>query len=182
MTPSLVLDHDLDSAPAAARSHLEATRAHLGFVPVGMARQAEAPEVLDAFAQLNRLWARGQLTQREREVVIFTVAHASGCDLCLAFHGAMLRQMGDRTLADELRTEAPLADDRLAALRRFTRSLLASRGDVPDDERAAFLAAGFTARHALEVVLGVATYTLSTFANRFVRAPVDPPLLAAPRG
>lgn len=176
MTPSLVLDHDLDTAPAGARSHLEATRAQLGFVPVGMSRQAEAPELLDAFAQLNRLWARGQLAQREREVVIFTVAHASGCDLCLAFHDMILRRTGEPGLADELRAEAPLSDDRLAALRRFTRSVLASRGDVPDDERAAFLAAGFTARHALEVVLGVATYTLSTFANRFVRAPVDPQL------
>ncbi len=57
--------------------------------------------------------------------------------------------------------------------------MLASRGDVPDDERAAFEAAGFTARHALEVVLGVATYTLSTFANRLVRAPVDPQLQSA---
>ena len=176
MTPSLVHEHDLASAPAGARQHLEATRNRLGFIPVGMARQAEAPEVLDAFAQLNRLWARGELTQREREVVIFTVAHHSGCELCLAFHGAMLRRSGDAELAVELDTESPINDARLAALRRFTRALLASRGDVPDDERAAFLAAGFTARHALEVVLGVATYTLSTFANRLVRAPIDPQL------
>jgi len=178
MTPILVRDHDLATAPDGARPHLEATQKRLGFVPVGMARQAEAPEVLDAFLQLNRLWSRGDLADREREVVIFTVAHHSGCDLCLAFHGAMLRSTGDVTLADELRAETPLSDSRLAALRRFTRAVLASRGDVPDDERTAFLAAGFTARHALEVVLGVATYTLSTYANRFVRAPVDRQLLA----
>ena len=176
MTPSLVHDHDLLSAPAGSRAHLEATQKHLGFVPIGMARQAESPEVLDAFAQLNRLWARGELTAHEREVVIFTVAHHSGCELCLAFHGAILRRTGDGVLATDLRSEAPLADPRLAALRRFTRALIASRGDVPDDERAEFLAAGFTARHALDVVLGVATYTLSTYANRLVRAPVDPQL------
>lgn len=179
MTPSLVHDHDLTSAPAGARAHLEGTQKMLGFIPVGMARQAEAPEVLDAFVQLNKLWARGELTSREREVVVFTVAHDSGCDLCLAFHGAILRRTGDAELAQQLRAEAPLPEDRLAALRRFTRSVIASRGDVPDDERAAFEAAGFTARHALEVVLGVATYTLSTFANRLVRAPVDPQLQGA---
>lgn len=176
MTPTLVRDHDLSSAPAGARAHLEATQKFLGFIPVGMARQAESPEVLDAFAELNKLWARGELTEREREVVVFTVAHHSGCDLCLAFHDALLRRGGDAALATELGTEAPLADPRLSALRRFTRAALASRGDVPDDERASFLAAGFTARHALEVVLGIATYTLSTFANRLVRAPVDPQL------
>lgn len=179
MLPALVLDHDLTTAPPGARPHLEGTQKRLGFIPVGMARQAEAPEVLDAFVQLNKLWARGELTAREREVVVFTVAHDSGCDLCLAFHTAILRRGGDAALADELRAQASLADERLAALRRFTRAVIASRGDVPDDERAAFEAAGFTARHALEVVLGVATYTLSTFANRLVRAPVDPQLQSA---
>lgn len=179
MTPVLVHDHDLSSAPAGARPHLEGTQKMLGFIPVGMARQAEAPEVLDAFVHLNKLWARGELTAREREVVVFTVAHHSGCDLCLAFHSVMLQRTGDAVLAHELRAEAPLTDDRLGALRRFTRAVIASRGDVPDDERGAFEAAGFTARHALEVVLGVATYTLSTFANRFVRAPVDPQLLTS---
>ena len=173
MSLPLIIDHDLDSAPPSARALLEATHKRLGFIPVGMARQAEAPELLDAFTQLNRLWARGELTQRERETVIFTVAHHSGCELCLAFHDAILRGTGDAELAVELRDNAPLSDERLAALRRFTRAVIGSRGDVPDDERAAFGDAGFTARHALEVVLGVATYTLSTFANRFVRAPVD---------
>ncbi|MFJ6697187.1 hypothetical protein ACIQM4_14105 [Streptomyces sp. NPDC091272] len=32
----------------------------------------------------------------------------------------------------------------------------------------AFCAAGYTRRNALEVVLGIGTYTLSTFANRLV--------------
>jgi AhpD family alkylhydroperoxidase len=112
MTPALVLDHDLSSAPAGARPHLEGTQKMLGFIPVGMARQAEAPEVLDAFVQLNKLWSRGELTAREREVVVFAVAHDSGCDLCLAFHTAILRRGGDAALADDLRSEAPLADAR----------------------------------------------------------------------
>ena len=57
--------------------------------------------------------------------------------------------------------------------------VVAARGDVPDDERAAFAAAGFGPAHALDVVLGVATYTLSTYANRLVRAPVDDELRSA---
>ncbi len=36
------------------------------------------------------------------------------------------------------------------------------------DELTAFLAAGYTHRNALEVVLGIGTYTMSTFANRLV--------------
>ena len=45
-------------------------------------------------------------------------------------------------------------------------------GDVPAEELEAFTRAGYTARNALEVVLGIGTYTLSTFANRLTGAPL----------
>ncbi len=53
---------------------------------------------------------------------------------------------------------------------------MACRGQVSDVELQAFFDAGFQQRHALDVVVGVAAYTLSTFANRLTRAPVDPQL------
>jgi len=172
-------DHDLDSAPAASRPFLESTLAQTGFLPVAMRRLAASPPVLDAFARLNAIWARGALDAREREVVVFTVAHHAGCELCLAFHTMLLA--GEPGLARALQGHQPL-EPRLDALRRFTRAVIASHGDVPDDERAGFEAAGYGPAHALDVVLGVATYTLSTYANRLVRAPIDEPLrLAAAR-
>ncbi|WP_179118497.1 hypothetical protein [Saccharothrix sp. ALI-22-I] len=48
--------------------------------------------------------------------------------------------------------------------------MLATSGEVPDDELTEFLNAGFTTRNALEVVLGIGTYTMSTLADRLVRA------------
>ena len=43
---------------------------------------------------------------------------------------------------------------------------------------AAFLACGYTRQHALEVVLGIGTYTMSTLANRLTDAPLDDRLSA----
>jgi alkylhydroperoxidase family enzyme len=77
-----------------------------------------------------------------------------------------------------LREGKPLDDPRLDAVRLFTVRVLETTGAVPDDELAAFLAAGYTERNALEVVLGIGTYTMSTLANRLVEAPVDEPLAA----
>jgi hypothetical protein len=42
---------------------------------------------------------------------------------------------------------------------------------VGDEALHAFLGHGYTARNALEVVMGIGTYTMSTLANRLVRAP-----------
>jgi alkylhydroperoxidase family enzyme len=44
-------------------------------------------------------------------------------------------------------------------------------GDVDDLAMESFLAAGYTPRQALDVVLGIGAYTISTFANRLTRAP-----------
>jgi alkylhydroperoxidase family enzyme len=52
-------------------------------------------------------------------------------------------------------------------------------GDVGDEALRAFLDAGYTARNALEAMLGIGTYTMSTFANRLTRAPVDEALTSS---
>ncbi len=44
-----------------------------------------------------------------------------------------------------------------------------------------FLAYGYTEQNALEVVLGIGAYTLSTLANRLTGAPVDEQLAAFAR-
>jgi hypothetical protein len=40
--------------------------------------------------------------------------------------------------------------------------------------RARFVAAGFTAAQALEVVLGIETYAPTTYTDRLTGAPLDP--------
>ena len=66
-----------------------------------------------------------------------------------------------------------MGDERLEAIRVFTLRVLDTAGDVGDDALAAFLASGYTPQQALEVVLGIGTYTMSTLANRLTDAPLD---------
>ncbi len=106
----------------------------------------------------------------EREVVTFVVATTNQCHYCVAMHS---RIAAESIEVAALRDGRPMADARLEAVRRLTLAVIAARGAASDEELAAFEAAGFGAQHALEVVVGVATYTLSTFANRVTRAPLD---------
>ena len=62
-------------------------------------------------------------------------------------------------------------------MRAFVLGVLATAGAVDDETMDAFLAAGYTPRNALEVVLGIGAYTTSTFANRMIKAPIDGPLM-----
>jgi AhpD family alkylhydroperoxidase len=163
--------HTLDSAPAASRPMMESTVEHLGHLPPAVARLAESPEMLDGFLQASARFEASTMDPLSREVVVMTIATRNGCRVCVAMHTGRLRELDAGTeLITALRAGEAPADPRLAALRHFTLRVLATTGEVPEDEVAEFLAAGYTRRNALEVVLGIGTYTMSTLANRLVRA------------
>lgn len=173
----MFVDHTVETAPAAARRTIAATEKRLGYLPAAVARLAEAPALLDGFLKLSAMFEATSLDQLARETVIMTMATRNRCHLCVAMHTAKLRQLdADPALVTALRDEKPLPDERLAALRDFTIAVLDTAGGVSDEELTTFTSAGFTARQALEVVLGIGAYTMSTLGNRLTRAPVDEPL------
>lgn len=174
---SRFIPHAPESAPERSRPLLAAVQQKQGFLPDAVARLSESPHVLSTLLQQFKAFEATTLSPLEREVVTFTVARTHDCHLCLALHTALLHARGtDAAVLQALRTGTPIGDARLEALAGFTREVLAHAGAVPDTAWTAFFAEGFTRAQALEVVLGVAVYTLSTFANRLVEAQVDAPL------
>jgi len=172
-------DHTLESAPAASRRAMEATTRQLGYLPAAMARLASSPELLDGFLKMSALFDTTTLDPIAREVVIMTVATRNGCHICIAIHSARLSALGaSEDLIAALRDASPVPDERLAAVQVFTTQVLDTVGGVGDEALDAFLAHGFTTRNALEVVLGIGAYTMSTLANRMTQAPLDYQLAA----
>jgi AhpD family alkylhydroperoxidase len=174
-------EYTIESAPAGSRGFMAATQQHLGYLPAATARWAASPHLLDGFAKLNTIFENCTLDPVAREVVVMTVATRNGCHICIAMHTARLAVLGaEASLVAALRDASPvaLADERLEAIRAFTLRVLDTVGDIGDDALQAFLASGYTRQNALEVVLGIGTYTMSTLANRLTDAPVDAQLSA----
>lgn len=80
----------------------------------------------------------------------------------------------EQPLIAALRSGAPLADSKLEALRQFTLALMKKNGKVSNEERSAFLDAGYEPKHALAVVIGIAQKALSNFVNHLAQTPLDP--------
>ena len=171
--------HTAETALPAARRSMAAVGEKQGFVPAAVALMAESPETLDGFLRLSAIFDHCTLDPLARETVIMTVAVRNGCHLCVALHTGRLTALGaDAGLIAALRTASPLPDARLAAAAVFTRRVLDTAGEVGAPALREFLRHGFTRRNALEVVLGIGAYTLSTLANRLTGAPVDNQLRA----
>lgn len=170
--------HTLETAPAQSRPFLERALQNNGYLPNLVAALANAPAAVEAYFTVAAINARSGLSLAEREVVQITAASVHGCDFCVAGHSAIaLGKAGfSRSAVHALHEGRSTGDERLDALARFTRAVIASRGNVTDAELDALLAAGFERAHALDVVLGVSLATLCNFANNLARNEINPEL------
>ena len=179
MIEALFPDLTPESAPPGSRRTMTATAGHLGYLPAALARMAASPQLMDGFLTASGLFESSTLDPLAREVLVMTMAVRNGCHICVAMHTASLaRLQADEPLIAALRDGRPVADETLAAIQTFTLEVLEAAGAVSDDQLAAFLKHGYTPRNALEVVLGIGAYTMSTLANRMTRSPVDDQLAA----
>ena len=167
-------EYTIESAPAGSRRFMAATARQLGYVPSATARWAASPQLLEGFARMTGLFDACSLEPVAREVVIMTMATRNGCEICVAMHTARLTSLGaPEEVISALRCGAALEDARLEAVRVFTLRVLQTAGAVGDPALQAFTTAGYTSQNALEVVVGIGAYTMSTLANRLTGAPVD---------
>ncbi|MFE9747232.1 carboxymuconolactone decarboxylase family protein [Saccharothrix saharensis] len=167
--------HDETTAPEAARPHLEAGRARLGFVSSLNAVMAESPELLAGYNALAEQFTKSSLPAKAKQVVLITVSVVNGCEYCVAAHSTVALKAGvDEGTVQALRAGKPVSDETLEAVRRFTERVVTDRGWVEEQEVEAFLAAGLTRRHVLDVVLGVGMKTLSNYTNHIAHTPLDP--------
>jgi AhpD family alkylhydroperoxidase len=172
--PAAFPTHTIESAPPAARRAMSTVEEHQGYLPAAAARLASSPHTLDGFLKINAIFENCTLDPVAREVLVMTIVTRNGCHVCVAIHTARLTRLNaDAGLIAALRESKPLDDARLDAIRTFALRVLETTGDVGDEALEAFFAHGYTPQNALEVVLGIGTYTLSTLANRLTGAPVD---------
>ncbi|MFL1460759.1 carboxymuconolactone decarboxylase family protein [Roseococcus sp. DSY-14] len=166
--------HDAETAPDASRPLLARTAAAWGFIPTLHATLAESPETLEAYGALFGLVGRSTLSPVEQQVAFQAANVLHGCEYCTMGHTVLSRRAGmDEAVLQALREGQVLPDARLQALRLFTEQVIRERGHAGDAAVEAFLAAGFTRANVLEVVLVVATKTISNYVNHLTHTPKE---------
>ena len=166
--------HTPDTATAAAGAQLAGIEKAWKFIPNLHRILAESPELLEGYDTLFGLVGKTSFTPAEQQIAFLAVNYENECEYCMAGHSVLAA--GAKVPADvigALRENQPVADSRIQALRSFVQNVVQSRGKVGDRAVDAFLAAGFTQRNVLEVVLIVATKTISNYTNHLTHTPND---------
>jgi uncharacterized peroxidase-related enzyme len=170
----------ITSSPAASQPLLAVVEKQLGTVPNVFRMIGNSPAGLTAYVGLLDALAKGTFTPALREEIAITIAEANGCTYCLSAHtylGRNVAKASDAALAAA--REARSEDPKTQAALVFAVKLLRERGHVSEADVAAFLAAGWTAAQAIEVVGHIAVNTLTNYVNTAFGTEVDFPVVAA---
>lgn len=164
-----------ETAPENVKPLLEKVQKTYGFVPNTYGVMAHAPLAVAAYLSINDLIKEyATLTPQEQQVVMLAISFENGCEYCVAVHSAVAGMVKTPPeVVASLRNETPISDARLAALAAFARSLVKYRGWVPEAEQQAFLDAGFTKGHVLEVITINALKSISNYANHLGHPALD---------
>ncbi|GAC1496578.1 MAG: carboxymuconolactone decarboxylase family protein [Vulcanimicrobiaceae bacterium] len=156
---------------------LAQAKQQVGMVPNMYAFMSNAPELLETYLfGYDRFRKDSGFTPVEQEVVFLTISFDNGCEYCMAAHSTIADGPSKvpKDVTDAIRANAPIADPKLAALSKLTRTLFVTRGRPSQSDVAAFLQAGYTEKHVLDIILALAVKTLSNYSNHVFATPVDP--------
>jgi AhpD family alkylhydroperoxidase len=166
--------HTETTAPEGSRAKLADVKKSWGFLPKLHAILAESPVALKGYDALFGLVGTGTLSPIEQQVAYQAINVFHGCEYCTAGHTYLSRMVGmPEDVIQALRSDTPIADARLEALRRFALTVAETRGFAGDAAVDAFIAAGFTRAQVLEIVTIIATKVISNYTNHLTHTPLE---------
>lgn len=166
--------HTVETAPETSKPFLEGARNAYGFVPNLLGTMAEAPALLEGYMTLAGVFDKTNLSETERQIILMTNNRLNGCTYCMAAH-TTISQMANvpADIVEALRSNTPIEDPKLEALRVFAGVINETRGWPSDQQVEAFLAAGYTRQTVLEVILGTSLKVMSNYTNHVAETQVD---------
>lgn len=166
--------HTLATADPEGREVLEQVQKNYGFVPNLLGNMAHAPATAKGYLTLGQLVGETSFDATEQQVIMLTVSRYNECEYCIGAHSAIsAMQKLPADVIESIRNDEPIADEKLEALRVFTRKMVDQKGWLSDEDTGSFLAAGYGQRQILEVVLGVAMKTISNYTNHIAGTVLD---------
>ena len=164
-----------DTAPAASQAILETTKAQLGMVPNLYAEMAHSPGLINTYRLgYDSFRSESGFNKTEQEIVLLAISRFHECTYCVAVHSVIAdRNKIPVEITEAIRLGNAIPDARLQALNGFTTTMLATRGRPSPLNLEQFLAAGYSEKLVLEIILAIAVKTISNYTNHIFDTPLD---------
>jgi alkylhydroperoxidase family enzyme len=166
--------HTIASAPEKSKPALEQLQQAFGALPNIAAVIANSPKLVNSLVGVFQQVHSSSFTEPEIQIVLLTDAVANSSKYAVAFHTALALQQGvSPEETDAIRDGRTPKDQRFAALSTLAKLLIEDRGHLGEQERRAFLDAGFTTEQIMEVIAIVAASTITNYAGTIANPPLE---------
>ncbi len=166
----------IETAAPMAKTILEETKNTLGFVPNMYANFANSPALLQAYINSYNLFRHNtDFNGVEQEVVFLTISRENGCEYCMAAHSFVGDNLTNvpKDVTKAVRDNQTVPDAKLEALSQLTKAIVNKSGNIEPSDVEDFLAAGYTEKHILDVIVALSAKVISNYANHIFHTPVD---------
>lgn len=167
---------DVQTAEGAAKKVLENYLQKYGMIANVSGNMANHSGLIHTYATgYEAFYAEGDLAPAECELVFLTISRENQCEYCVAGHtiGGAYVSMIPQEVMDAVRNYSPVPDPKLNALVNFTCIMMEKKGNPSTDEVKAFLAAGYTEKTILSIILAIAVKTISNYTNHIFHTEND---------
>ena len=173
---SLFKVHSIESAPAESKPMLEASVKAFGMLPNLHAVMAESPAILEAYKTIHEtFFTKTAFDAEELTVVWQTINVENKCHYCVPAHTGIAHSMKvDASLTEALRNKTAMPTKKLQALHDMTLLVVRERGVVSEEAMKAFIDAGYSTRHYLDILVGYSQKIMSNYTNHAAQTEVDP--------
>lgn len=170
----------IEASPMAAQPLLEAVQKQMGSVPNVFRVLANSPAALEGYLGLSSAIGRGTLGPKMRERIYLAIAEFNECSYCLSAHSYSAKKLAKLDDAEIAANRKGTSNDPKAdAAVRLAVKIASERGHVKDEDIAEVKAAGYTDGDIAEIVVAVATITLTNYINEVAQTEIDFPALDA---
>ncbi|HWJ17257.1 MAG TPA: peroxidase-related enzyme [Geobacterales bacterium] len=163
------------TAPAAAKTLLDAAHKKIGMLPNLYATLAHSPAALQAYLQQTEALTAGVLAPALREQLALVTAGVNGCDYCASAHTLLGKRAGLPAGEAASNLKGQSADTKTQAALDFASAILSSRGHVSDAQLQHVRAAGFNDAQIVEIVAHLAMNTFTNYLNNIAKTVIDFP-------
>ncbi len=168
---------DPTAAPPKTAALLANVKQQMGGVPNILATMAQSSAALGGFLGFAGALAGGTLSAKLREQIALVVAGANGCDYCASVHAALGSQQGLPAAELGLNLQGQSSDAKVQAALRFAARIVATRGNVADEDIAGLRRAGYGDEEIVEIVANTALNIFTNYFNHIAATEIDFPLV-----
>ncbi len=169
-----------DTATGKAKDLFTAVNGKLGMVPNMMRTMGSSPALLEGYLNFSGALGNGTLGAKTGELIALAVAESNQCDYCLSAHTYIGTNLAGID-ADALTAarDGHSANAKTNAALQFTKTLVAKKGLVSNEDVNYIKAAGFTEGEVGEIVGHVALNILTNYFNNTANTAIDFPVVEA---